>query len=61
MGIHRKPGSIKAQKAKRMLEEELKRHPELIADLQQAQADSDEMAVDHEFRITMMELGLTEI
>lgn len=33
---------------------------ETVTSMQATQADSDEMHIDHEYRLTLMELGLTE-
>ena len=51
---------LAAQEEVRKKQNEREKLPETVADLQAAQSDTDAMVVDHEYRMTMLELGLTE-
>lgn len=50
----------KARKEAQQRQETLDKLPETLAALQAAQADTDSLMVDQEYRITLLELGVTE-
>ena len=45
---------------KRSCSQELEQLPETVTALKAAQSDTDEMVVDQEYRITMLELGVSD-
>ena len=54
MGVYHRKTSIKAQRERPTLETLDSR----LTELQSAQADADALNVDHEYRLTLLELGL---
>lgn len=51
---------LAAKEAERKKAEEREKLPETVKALQTAQSDTDAMAVDQEYRVAMLELGLTD-
>lgn len=51
---------LAAQEEERKKQEERRKLPETVAQLKAAQADTDAMTVDQEYRLTLLELGVTE-
>lgn len=56
MGVYHRKTSIKEQRDRPTLET----LDDKLTELQIAQADSDTLNVDHEYRLTLLELGLSE-
>lgn len=50
----------KEKEAAEKKQKEQEQLPETVAALKAAQSDTDEMAVDQEYRITMLELGVSD-
>ena len=51
---------LAAQEEARKKQQEREKLPETIAQLKAVQADTDAMTVDHEYRIALLELGITD-
>ena len=55
-----KPDPADPPKPEPALNEKLEQLPETVTALKAAQSDTDEMVVDQEYRITMLELGVSD-